>query len=38
MDALKEFLLSKAKPRKWSVHPEMRSAETEVDKAEEAMK
>ena len=38
MDQLKSFLLSKAKPRKWEYHPEMRSKHSEVEKAEEAMK
>ena len=38
MDTLRNFLLSQAKPRKWQFHPEMRSQQSEVEKAEESMK
>ncbi len=38
MNALRDYLLSKAKPRRWEHHPELKSKDSEVEKAEEAMK
>lgn len=38
MDVLRQYLLSRAKPRLWTYHPEVKSTQSEVEKAEEAMK
>jgi GTPase Era involved in 16S rRNA processing len=38
MQQLRDYLLSRAKPRSWVFHPEMTSNQSEVDKIEEAMK
>lgn len=38
LDTLRDYLLSKAKLRKWQHHPELISQHSEVEKAEEAMK
>jgi GTPase Era involved in 16S rRNA processing len=38
MDVLRSYLVSRAKPRPWNYHPEIKSTQSEVDKAEEAMK
>jgi GTPase len=38
MQQLRDYMLSRAKPRVWQFHPEMRSTQSEVDKAEESMK
>lgn len=38
MQTLRDYLISKAKPRMWEVHPEVRSRDSEVEKAEESMK
>jgi GTPase Era involved in 16S rRNA processing len=35
---LRNYLLSRAKLRKWEFHPEVRNNHSEVEKAEEAMK
>lgn len=38
LDIVRDYLISRAKPRKWKHHPEMKSQQSEVEKAEEAMK
>ena len=38
MDELRSYLLSRTKLRQWDMHPEVKSTQSEVEKAEESMK
>lgn len=38
MQPLRDYLLSRAKARKWEFHPDMKSNQSEIEKAEDSMK